>query len=105
MNLQPLELRRKIADALCAYDLFNLNINDPNLNNKLIRTDYTIPLRNMRIFVEPYFRQEYLRAQPIVRLIHLINFYNEIFTNSQGKNSFKTKILNKLTEINETDEN
>lgn len=90
-----------------AYDLFNLNINDPNISSKFVRSDQvrSRSLRNSRLINEPFYRSDYLRNQSIARLISITNTNSDIFIGSQSKESFRTKIEKKLTDIGETQDN
>lgn len=83
VKLQPIELRRKIADALFAFDIFIGNVSDSYISFKFVRTNYSRSIRSstVSLLVEPHFIPQYLRLQPIVKFICLINDYKKRFVN------------------------
>lgn len=105
LKLQPLELRRKIADAIFAFDLFKENVTDVNINSQFVLNDHFYEFRRARLVNEPFYRTEYLKNQPIARMKKCINQYNEIFRDTVDKNVFRRKIEAKITGFEMTNEN
>lgn len=98
VGLQSLEIRRKVADAVLAFDIYSRNINDDLINSKFIRTEYNYSLRSntMSLLVQPSLFVEYLINQPIIRMIRLINDYKNIVITYNSRNGFKTKMFDEL---------
>lgn len=98
LKLQPLVLRRNISDAMFAYDVFVLNINDSFISSRFVRTNSIRILRNARLLEENFFRADYLQNQPLARLISVLNKFVNIVINSNCRGAFKTKIVKAITE-------
>lgn len=94
VNLVNLELRRKVADAVFAFDIHSRNIDDESICSKFVRNNYSYPLRSstVSLLVMPTHFIEYQLNQPIVRMIKLINDYKEIVNASSVKSEFRIKI-------------
>ena len=73
VKLQSLELRRNLADSLFAFDLFKKTINDVNIHSNFVINDHFYGTRRARLIEEPFYRQDYLRNQPIARMIKYVN--------------------------------
>lgn len=73
VNIQPLQVRRKIADELFVFDLYFNNIIDCDLNSKFIPARLTRTLRNTKLLEQTYYRTEYLNIQPISRMMNILN--------------------------------
>lgn len=102
LNIQPLRLRREIADAIFAYDIYMNNINDPNISAYLIAINPYYRLRDVRLLDEPLYRTDYSRHQPIARFIRIINEHTNIVRDSRCKSFFKNSLLRKLSYYVET---
>lgn len=96
LNIQPLEVRRKTADAVVAFDIYKNNIIDPNISSKFVSREHHYETRRATLIDEPFYRTDYLRNQPLARLIYCINQNSEIFSNTNDKNVFKRKIEAKI---------
>lgn len=103
LNIQPLELRRNIADTILAFDLYKNIVSDDSINAKFVATTTNRITRNRRLLKEASHRTEYLRKQPINRIIVLINKFASIIDNTNSRNVFKTQIVKALT--NEMNQN
>lgn len=100
VDLQVLELRRKVIDAVFAYDIYRGNINDAVISSKFVRTNYSYAFRNttLSLLEEPVLFHDYLINQPIVRMIKMINNFSSIVKNDFSRSVFKQKIIEKLTD-------
>nr|AEG42077.1 putative non-LTR retrovirus reverse transcriptase [Mayetiola destructor] len=98
LNIKPLILRRNIADAMFAYDVFVLNINDSFISSKFVRINYTRRLRNTRLLEESFYRTDYLQNQPLARMIYILNRFVDVLNDSNSRGVFKSKIVNMITE-------
>ena len=99
LKLQPLCIRRQIADAVCAYDIFSGQTNVEFLNSKFVRSRSVRQLRHNRLLEERVFSVDYLMNQPIARLISLVNHNAEMIVNSRSRSDFKFKIGNVLLNL------
>ncbi len=99
VGLQRLEWRRTVAAAVLAYDIYKCNINDEMISSNFIRntSEYNLRRSTLNLLVEPRLYSEYLRNQPIVRLIRLINDYKDIVDSSTNRNEFKCKIFETIS--------
>ena len=75
LKLQSLELRRTVADAVLAFDIYVNNIRDELISSNFVRYNGAYELRDTtsNLLILPRFSYNYLTNQPIVRLIKLIN--------------------------------
>lgn len=96
LNIQPLELRRNIADILFAYDIHVFNINDEYLKSKFVRNQSVRALRNFQCLEVQFYHTDYLKYQPISRLIKLINKYIQNIEQTNSREIFKKIILKEL---------
>lgn len=92
LKLQPLCVRRQIADAMCAYDIFSGRSDVEYLKSKFVRSRSVRQLRHNRLLEEKLFSVDYLMNQPVARLISCVNKYAEMFVNSRSRSDFKVKI-------------
>lgn len=99
LKLQTLVLRRKIADSVFAFDIFKGEINDVNISSNFVIRDHHYATRRARLIDEPFYNTDYLRNQPIARLIQHVNQNNAIFRNTIDRKIFKRKIEINLTDI------
>lgn len=99
VNLQPLLVRRKVTDALCAYDIYHKKVNDVFLNSKFLKSRSVRQLRFNRLLEERFFNVDYLIYQPLSRLTMLINEFSELVVNSRSRVEFKSRITVMLSRI------
>lgn len=94
LNLQSLELRRTVADAVLAFDIYKNNICDELITSKFVPSVNVFNLRpsTIRLLVEP----RGLQNQPIIRLIRLINEYSNVVTGCDNRNVFKRRIIEEI---------
>lgn len=92
LKLQPLCVRRRIADVVCAYDIFSGHSKVEFLKSKFVRSRSVRQLRQNRLLEEKVFGVDYLMNQPIARLISLVNQYAEMIVNSRSRSDFRIKI-------------
>lgn len=97
LNIQPLRLRREMADALFAYDVYAHSINDSQINAYLVPLNPYYRLRDVRLLDEPLYRTDHTKYQPIARIIRIINEHTNIVKDSNCKSFFKNNVLRKLT--------
>lgn len=102
LNVQPLRLRREMADALFAYDIYTRSINDPQINKYLVPLNPYYRLRDVRLLDEPLYRTDYTKYQPIARIIRIINEHTNIVRDSTCKTFFKNNLTRKLMNYVET---
>lgn len=98
VDLENLELRRKTADAVFAFDIYSGNINDVNITSKFvhINNDYSLRNTTVSLLEEPCHFLEYLINQPIVRLIKSINNYKPIVRICTSREAFKFRIFKEI---------
>lgn len=98
VGLQNLELRRKVADIIMAYDIFKGNITDTLISSKFVYSESEYDLRRsiLKLLKEPRYSTNYLTNQPVARLIRLINEYENIVRDCDNRNEFKAKIVKEL---------
>ena len=100
LKLQPLYVRRQIADAVCAYDIFTGHSNVELLKSNFVRSRSVRQLRHDRLLEEKLFSVDYLINQPISRLIALVNQYAEMIVNSRSRSDFRIKIETVMLNLN-----
>ncbi|XP_037047073.1 uncharacterized protein LOC119081902 [Bradysia coprophila] len=99
IGLDKLSTRRKIANALMAYDLYNKRINDVNIEARFIRRQQHRSFRNERPLAEVLYERNYGYNQPMAKIIRLVNKYSGLMVLS--RNEFKAKVKEKLKEDDE----
>ncbi len=97
IGLETLETRRKIANLMMAYDLYNNLINDDNIQRKLIRMTPAYNFRENRVFKELTYENDCGYYQPIARVIRLANEYKDLMM-TLNRPRFKTEIKKILKE-------
>lgn len=98
LNIQPLEIRRKILDAMFAYDIFKQKFNDTDILRRVVRLDFGRALRFVRLVEEETFIHDYLRYQTIARMLNLINEYGDLMMNCSSRVTFRLKISNAISQ-------
>lgn len=103
VKLQNLELRRKVIDAMLAYDIFKNNITDELISSKFVHeeSEYDLRRSTLRLLKEPRYDTNYLSKQPIARLIRLVNEFKHIIRDCDNRIEFKMRVMD---EIGLTDE-
>lgn len=96
LNLQPLDIRRRMNDAMIAYDIYHKITNDPELCMLFTRSRPVRTLRNNKLLSEKLYHAEYAKQQPIGRLTKLVNKHQDIFVNAPSRNQFKQSIIKEL---------
>lgn len=99
VKLQSLEMRRKVADSVLAYDIFKNNVTDDLISSKFVTPDHIeCDLRDssVKLLKEPRYRTKYLNDQPIARLIRIVNEYKNIVRDCDSRSLFKNKIMEEL---------
>lgn len=99
VKLQSLELRRKLADLVLAYDIFKGNIRDNLISSKfVICGDMRYDLRDssVNLLKEPRYNVKYSYDQPVARLIRLINEFKGIVREGNSRSVFKMKMREEL---------
>lgn len=100
LGFQNLEMRRDFFDCLFAYDVYVRDINDLFINSKIVLSNSVRVLRHVSLVHEPYYRNDYLRFQPIARIRSILNKYSDIVGQCNSRTSFKSKIASKLSNVN-----
>lgn len=95
LKLQSLELRRTVADAMLAYDIYKRNVYDDLITSKFVPSTSVYDLRpsTIKLLAEP---REFSPNQPIARLIKLINEYGDIVTDCDNRIAFKGRITEEI---------
>lgn len=98
LKLQSLEMRRKAADAMLAYDIYTGNIVDDLITPKFVRNESFYDLRRstLQLLVEPRFSTMYMSGQPVVRLIRLVNEFKSLVAKCNNRNVFRNEIMKEL---------
>lgn len=96
LRLDTLVLRRKEANLMIAYDLYNKIIDDPNIQRKLVRRTSFYTLRQNRVLDEDSHESDYGYYQPIARVIRAVNEYGHLMTLSRSR--FKYEAARRLRE-------
>lgn len=99
MGFQTLQLRRDVFDALLAYDLYVRDIYDTFINSKIVTSQSTRSLRHIKLVKEQYYQHDYLRFQPIARLVRILNENSEIVQHCNSRNKFRSMITKKLSQV------
>ena len=102
LGLDQLSTRRKMANALMAYDLFNKRINDTKIDATFIRRQQYHSLRNERPLVETVYETNYGFNQPIAKMIRIVNEFSSLMTRS--RNEFKIEMKKRLKERHSDDD-
>lgn len=98
MGLETLANRRKEANVLLAYDLYNGRINDSNIDNKLIKVQSKYNLRDERLLMERVYKTDYEFNQPIAKVTRFVNEFSDIMTLSRNK--FRTEVRKRILDQN-----
>lgn len=95
LKLQSLELRRTVADAMLAFDIYKRNVYDDLITSKFVpsTSGYNLRPSTIKLLAEP---REFSPNQPIVRLIRLINEYGDIVTDCDNRLAFKKRITEEI---------
>jgi len=93
LKIQPLVLRREVADAVFAYDVFKYNINDQFIISKFVRNEYFRENVNNQLLDVPFYSTDYSREQPIARLIRSINNFRIYVNINETKESFRSNVV------------
>lgn len=98
VKLQNLELRRKLADVMLAYDIFKGDVTDDLISSKFIydQSEYDLRTSTLKLLKEPRYSKQYLYDQPIARLIRLINEYKVVVSDCDNRNEFKRRMIEEL---------
>lgn len=98
VKLQELELRRKIADVIFAFDIYTNRINDVQISSKFERIEYVRDFRTntLSLLAEPYHINEYQIKQPLTRMIRSINDYKSIVAECTSRDVFKNRITEEI---------
>lgn len=99
LGLDKLSLRRKVKNALMAYDLYNERIKDVNIESRFIRRQQHRSLRTERPLTEIIYDTNYAYNQPLARMIRLVNEFSGLMM--LNRSEFKAKVMERLKE--ETD--
>lgn len=95
LELDTLAARRKQANLVMAFDLYNRRINDTTIEEKLVnRSEQRYATRSNRILKEMVYRNDYSYYQPIAKIVRAVNEYQELFSLSRSR--FKTEARKKL---------
>lgn len=73
LRFQPLEERRNVVDALLAFDLYVRDINDTFIMSEIVTSQPIRSLRHVNLVKEQHYRHDYLRFQPIARLVRILD--------------------------------
>lgn len=98
LKIDPLEVRRKVADALFAYDVYMNNVDSSYLRSKFVNIEHTRNLRRVRLLNEPMYNRDYLSAQPLARFIGILNSNAQLLRETNIRVKFKTEIRKKTIE-------
>lgn len=90
LGLQNLSDRRKEANVLMAYDLYNGRITDVNLDKRLIRSSLKYDFKKKRLLVEKMYKSDYSYNQPMAKMIRHVNEFSDNMTLSRS--SFKNEV-------------
>ena len=101
LGLEPLSIRRKVTNALMAYDLFNRRIDDDNIQMRLIRRTQHRSMRNERPLAESVYGSNYGHNQPLAKMIRIVNNWNDLMSLNRSK--FRSEVKKKLKENNDND--
>lgn len=100
LNLQCLELRRNIFDALMAFDIFIYarNVNDVSICSKIVPFRSRRVTRHVWLVNEIVYRHDYLFFQPIARMRRILNEHREFIECLGSRLRFKSKVIKKLND-------
>lgn len=93
LGLDKLSTRRKVTNALTAYDLYNKRIVDTNIEAKFIRRQQQQSLRNERPLVEFVYETNYGYNQPLAKIIGTVNDFSGLM--ALTRNEFKAAEMKK----------
>ena len=98
VGLQNLELRRKLADIMMAYDIFKGNVKDSLISSKFVysESEYDLRRSTLKLLKEPRYGTNYMSNQPVARLIRLINEYERIVRDCDNRSEFKARIIKEI---------
>ena len=94
LGLDKLSVRREMANAMMAYDLYNGVIDDANIKKKLTSKPSYHNVREKKLLVEAKYETDYGYNQPIAKLIRKVNQFSEVMSLSRTK--YRTEIKRKL---------
>lgn len=85
LNMQPLEVRRQVADALLAFDIYRGNVKDTCVSSRIVSSGSVRELRCNRLVIEKYYSSDYLRQQPVLRFVRIINEFADFVSSSRSE--------------------
>ncbi len=96
LGLETLSSRRRVSNAVMAYDLYNERIKDDNIRRRFVRVTHQRSLRNQRLLSETTYGNNYGNNQPIAKMIRTINEFNG--SRTLRREEFKTEVKRRLKE-------
>lgn len=98
LDFQSLDVRRTVADAAMAFDIYKCKITDDLISPMFVRSDSGYDLRDStsRLLVEPRHVRTYLVNQPMNRLIRTVNENKLIVLACDEKRTFKAMMFEAL---------
>ena len=96
LNMIPLEDRRNVAYALLAFDLIRGNVIANELKNRIIINNNQHSTRSRRFLREELHHSDFSYNDVVSRAIRNFNSNSDLYDESVSKNTFKSRIINKL---------
>lgn len=99
VKLQSLELRRKLADSVLAYDIYKNIVRDNLISSKFVicgDTEYDLRDSTVKLLKEPRYSTKYAYDQPIARLIRIVNEFKDIVREGNSRSVFKMKVMKEI---------
>lgn len=103
LGLDRLSTRRKEANIMTAYDLYNKRINDRNVESRFIRRSTHYQLTSNRVLTEARYGNDYGHNQPLAKMIRLVNEHEKFLSlrriefKAEAKKKLKKKLKESIT--------
>lgn len=96
IDMCSLRNRRKLSEALFAFDLFKGNIDSPFLCSKISTNTNVHNLRHRKFLKESNSRTNYAANEPFNRCSKTFNEHFDLFSSDISRDSFKKRIMQKM---------
>jgi hypothetical protein len=96
LNLLSLSSRRTLLSNAFTFDVLNNNIDIDAIKDKIRINDNVRSTRHRKYLVETTYRTDYAKNNPANRLCILFNQYQDFYSSTISKNTYKSKLCTEL---------
>lgn len=104
LRIQPLKVRRSVADTLFALDVYKRKVKDDFTRSEFIEVNRARELRCNRLLKTKCYATDYLMNQPISRLINCVNKFAKSVVELKGRVEIKNEVIRQWTREYEEEE-